>query len=365
VRRPFLVAGLLAGAAVLLLAFGARVATGSGSDGSDGDGAERSAKPTVVVEGEEPAGPTRRAVDLVVDTADADPRSFAPPPVALDRLADGDTRFLAVLTPEPVLVSQCSLDADGSPLACRPGVPAVPTLETEIAPVLVDTLVRFEVGRVRVDCATVRCGLVVTGDEGSTGAGRSLALVDLVFGGPARRPVVEVGTVGRVAPGDRVAVRLRGFVPGGRAVVSWCRAPGPLTVGDPATADRCGDPADAVPLRIGADGQASTTLVVPERAGTDGRCTSRRPCAVTAFSTGLPAAIVPVVFAGEPGPDLPTSRVVIGVGIAALLLAVAALLIHRSTRDRPPDPFAGVQLEVPEWDAVEIGEPDWDEQLTS
>lgn len=120
----------------------------------------------------------------------------------------------------------------------------------------------------------------------------------------------------------------RGLVsPGAEVAAMLCAAPA-------ATGERCGAPGPSAPFVVGADGTGHTQLLVePSRVGVEGvRCARGGECGISVASEDVfaRAPVVPISFAPPPGAAYDPTRLVLGLGAAALLVAIAAWMILRT-----------------------------------
>jgi hypothetical protein len=199
-----------------------------------------------------------------------------------------------------------------------------------------------------------RCTLVVEesdGDSDEDPDDRTVADIDTVFVDAVPEPgVVRVSPVRDLVDGERVAVRVSGYPPGAEVEARLCAAP---AVDGRA---RCGAPGPHVPIVVGPDGAGSATLVVhPGPVGTSGvECGRGRTCGIVVVGerTYARAAAVPISFAAPPGADYDPTRVVTGLGVAALLVGSAGWVIRRT--DWSP---VG-ELAAPEIDEAEYADLD-------
>jgi hypothetical protein len=163
------------------------------------------------------------------------------------------------------------------------------------------------------------------------------AYVTTVFGGARSAPrTVAIDTpVGGVADGDAVAVTASGFTPGERVQATLCAAP--ATFG---TA-RCGAPGPVAPFSIDGNGNGRTSLVVRRgRVGTDGvACGREAPCGVVVTAAGsvVPGPVVPITFAAGPTATYDSTRVLVGLLVAAFLLALATFLVRTTDWRKPTE----------------------------
>ncbi len=166
-----------------------------------------------------------------------------------------------------------------------------------------------------------RCTVRVTAISGD-----DEAELDTVFNGVAR-PVGQITVTPRseIVDGSTVAVSVTGYPPGAEFDAVLCRGP------DAPSARTCGSPGSATPMTIDDDGTGETTLELARGpVGTSATlCTRRTVCGVTLVSpdTYVRAATVPITFAGRAGPEYDITRLTTGLGVAALLLALALWLM--------------------------------------
>jgi hypothetical protein len=174
------------------------------------------------------------------------------------------------------------------------------------------------------------------------------AFLRTVVGGPA--PQTRLVSV---APPPRdlddyteLTVSVQNFLPGERLQAVLCAAP------ETSGATRCGAPGPVAHFAVGADGRGSTVMVV--RRGSVGTeqiaCGRETPCGVVVQSpSGVAAGPVVVVdFSLGPAASYSAARVLVGLGIAVLLLVLAAYLI-RTTDWRKPS-----EAETPDLDSASL-----------
>jgi hypothetical protein len=290
--------------------------------------------------------PVLRPFDLVLAGL-GDPDRFAPAAPVLDQLPAVTTKFIALGVDAPAVLQQCVLDLNSTIGACGKATPTGYWFDDHAGLVELRRQLVTTDGST-VDCTVTRCAVIARAENEA-----DITIVGgaaLVFGRPAPKPTVRLANGGRMrAVGDEVTARLAGFVPGERVTVTWCTPPGPI---DPAG---CGAPAESTIVTTDDDGAASAVLAVPETVGErQASCGPRRPCAIAVRGATVPVAPAVVAFAGADGPDLPTGRVLGGVA-AALLAGALALWLVRSREAVELDPFAGVSLDVPEWEGIDLG----------
>jgi hypothetical protein len=337
---------VLAVVAVVALAMAATV--GLSLRGGDSESKDRApaapAAPTD--EGSSAASdPVLRPFDLVL-AGPSDLDRFAPAAPVLDQLPAVTTKFIALGVDAPAVLQQCVLDLNSTIGACGKATPTGYWFDDHAGLVELRRQLVTTDGST-VDCTVTRCAVIARAENEA-----DITIVGgaaLVFGRPAPKPTVRLANGGRMRAGDEVTARLAGFVPGERVTVTWCTPPGPI---DPAG---CGAPAESTIVTTDDDGAASAVLAVPETVGErQASCGPRRPCAIAVRGATVPVAPAVVAFAGADGPDLPTGRVLGGVA-AALLAGALALWLVRSREAVELDPFAGVSLDVPEWEGIDLG----------
>ncbi len=127
--------------------------------------------------------------------------------------------------------------------------------------------------------------------------------------------------------GETVTVEVTDYPPGVTLTAMLCAAPD-------ATGARCGAPGPTAPLVVGRDGTGRTALAIePGRVGADrASCFRGDDCGVSVASAAVfaRAPVVPISFAAPPGAAYDSTRLLIGLGIALVLLAIAAALLRRT-----------------------------------
>ncbi len=176
--------------------------------------------------------------------------------------------------------------------------------------------------RCRADAA--RCTVVVHALDRTT-----RGEIQTIFGEdttPTGRITVS-STTDLAVDGEPVIVTVRDYPPGVTVDAMLCAAPD-------ATGSRCGAPGPSVPLVVGPDGRGRARLVV--RSGDVGP--AREPCgrsdvcgiSVASRDVFVRAPVVPVTFAVPPGADYDPARLLLGLALAALLVAIGTWLVLRS-----------------------------------
>ena len=177
-------------------------------------------------------------------------------------------------------------------------------------------------GRCRAEAAP--CTVVVRAVVGS-----SRGQIQTVFGdqvAPAGH-ISVTPAAGLSLGGETVTVEVTDYPPGVALTAMLCAAPD-------ATGARCGAPGPTAPLVVGRDGTGRTALVIePSRVGTERTsCFRGDDCGVSVASATVfaRAPVVPISFAAPPGAVYDSTRLLSGLGIALMLLLVAAGLLRRT-----------------------------------
>jgi hypothetical protein len=168
-------------------------------------------------------------------------------------------------------------------------------------------------------------------------SGGAAASVITVFGGaapPPRTVSVEQPSSG-IADGATVMVTATGFTPGERVQAMLCAAPASYGT------RRCGRPGAVAPFTIGADGTGRASIEIRRvRVGTEGvACGRETPCGIVVSSARsfVPNAVAPITFAAGPSATYDTARVVTGLLLAAMLLAIAWFLARTTDWRKPTE----------------------------
>ncbi len=177
-------------------------------------------------------------------------------------------------------------------------------------------------GRCRADAAacTVVVGALIGNRHGQ---------IQTVFGdtvSPAGR-ISVTPTVGLSLVGETVTVEVTDYPPGAELTAMLCAAPD-------ATGARCGAPGPTAPLVVSRNGTGRTELAItPGPVGAErAPCFRGDDCGVSVASAEVfaRAPVVPISFAAPPGATYDSTRLVIGLGFALFLLAIAAALLRRT-----------------------------------
>jgi hypothetical protein len=196
-------------------------------------------------------------------------------------------------------------------------------------------------GRCRAHAA--RCTVVVEEVDGDDRAERGTTFHD-------EEPppgVIRVAPRTGLVDGRTVTVEVEGFPPGADVQAMLCAAPaatGP---------QRCGAPGPTSPLRVGPEGRGRTQLEVRSGPVGDERvhCGRRGPgCGISVASPDVfaRAPVVPIAFAGPPGPTYDAWRLGAGLTTAALLAGAAGWFVRR-TDWSPPGEAAAPEIDDAEY----------------
>ena len=262
---------------------------------------------TLATAGATAASEETRPADVSVQPQRED--RFALPARALDRLASRATVTIAgsgFSSGTTATVQQCS--ANGT---CAASLP-VTFDESGSARFLVEVTERFATSAgENVDCSGPIARCVIT-----VGTAKETAEVPIVFEVPASPPPRVFISKVRARSGDVVRVTARGFPARSSARVTQC-VPRSCETGATRTAIAFDDRGDAT---------------VDYRVRTTGGCRLGRPCAVAVVVPGLitGANVAPLAFTGSSTAAYTPSRLMFGVGLAVVLLALAAWLLATS-----------------------------------
>ena len=177
-------------------------------------------------------------------------------------------------------------------------------------------------GRCRADAAP--CTVVVRAFAGGRRGEVQTVFRDRVPG--AGR--IEVSRrAGLSLEGEKVAVVVHDYPPGAEVIAMLCAAPS-------ATGRRCGAPGPTAPLVVGRSGTGRVELTIePGRVGADRvRCGRGDDCGVSVASKDVfaRAPVVPISFAAPPGAAYDPTRLLVGLGLAVLLAAIAIAILRRT-----------------------------------
>jgi hypothetical protein len=185
----------------------------------------------------------------------------------------------------------------------------------------------------RVPGETSPCRLGGAGCAIEIAGGERITSVDTLFvdaAPPSGR--IAARPAGDLEVGETITITASDFPVGTELTALMCAEPA-------ARSSRCGAPGLEVPLTVGPDGTASATATIEtEEVGSERlTCGDGVDChiAVVSDQAGVRARPVPVSFAAPPGTAYSEPRLVLGLGTAVALLALAAWLV-RSTDWRPP-----------------------------
>jgi hypothetical protein len=180
-------------------------------------------------------------------------------------------------------------------------------------------------GRCRPGAAP--CSIVVQEIDGDSRAEEATVFHD-ELPPPGR---IRVSPNSGLVDGQEVTVEVEGYPAGASVDAMLCVAPA-ATGGQ-----RCGPPGPTSAITVGPDGTGRTTLVI--RAGPVGDqrlvCgpgSEHPPCGVSVASSEVfaRAPVVTIDFAAPPGVTYESTRLAVGLGVAALMLALAGWLIRRT-----------------------------------
>jgi hypothetical protein len=134
-------------------------------------------------------------------------------------------------------------------------------------------------------------------------------------------------TTGLSLDGETVTVEVHDYPVGAEVTAMLCAAPD-------ASGSRCGAPGPTAPLVVGRDGAGSTELVIEPGPVGERRaaCARGDDCGISVVSDEVfaRAPVVPITFAAPPGATYDPTRLLLGLLIAVVLVAIAAWLIVRS-----------------------------------
>ncbi len=182
--------------------------------------------------------------------------------------------------------------------------------------------VRWNPGRCRAGAPP--CTVVVRAREGG-GQGE----IQTVFGDRVRRAghISVTPASGLSLDGEAVTVEVVDYPPGAQVTAMLCAAPDAIGA-------RCGSPGPNAPLLVGADGSGRAKLAIePGRVGPElAPCFRGDDCGISVASDEVftRAPVVPISFAPPPGAAYDPTRLLLGLGVALVLLGIAAVLLLRT-----------------------------------
>ena len=168
------------------------------------------------------------------------------------------------------------------------------------------------------------CTIVVRAVDGTRRGEIQTIFVDTI---PPPGRIQVTPSSGLSLDGERVTIEVHDYPPGVEVRAMLCAAPD-------ATGPRCGEPGPTTPLLVGHDGTGRTQLVIePGRVGAQRvPCSRGDDCGISVASDDVfaRAPVVPISFAAPPGTDYDPTRLALGLGLAAFLVAIATWLIRRT-----------------------------------
>lgn len=171
---------------------------------------------------------------------------------------------------------------------------------------------------------TGRCTIVVRSIDGNV---RSEIQTIFVDAAPPAGTIDVTPSKGLSLDGEMVTVSVRGFPPGAEVNAMLCAAPS-------AVGDRCGSADAAASISVSPDGTGATQLfIAPGTVGTEGaRCFRSDQCGVSVFSDSVftRAVVTPISFEGPSGARYSTGRLMLWLGVAALFIVIAAVVLRRT-----------------------------------
>lgn len=194
----------------------------------------------------------------------------------------------------------------------------------------------------RCRAGAARCILAVRDVANDT-----TAVVDTVFHDAVPPPgTIRVHPSSGIIEGQSVTVTVTGYPAGAHVSAMLCVAP------DATGSQRCGAPGPSAPLIVGPDGRGTTELVIEQGpvGSQHASCGRDATCGISVASDDVfaRAPVVPISFAGPVGAEYDRNRLVLGVGLALLLLGLATWLIRR-TDWSPPDEAAAPEIDEAEY----------------
>lgn len=192
-------------------------------------------------------------------------------------------------------------------------------------------LISHEVGRVA--SATDPCRLGAARCTLELAVGEKTTVIDTIFVDESPPPGhLDITPRRDLRLGDTVTIAATGFPPATELTVTVCAAPS-------TSGRRCGAPAPVTSQTTAVDGTAQVEIVldVAEVGADRVACGRRTTCRVVVSSAdaGVWARPVTLDFEESPGADYDAARLAIGLGAAAVMVAIAAWLV-RATDWAPP-----------------------------
>jgi len=289
------------------------------------------AGPAVVAEPRATLQPVSGSMPVVSIRAAADDRLGAFPLVSgltsgsvVEVRAEGFAEF------ERGRIEQCVVEL-ARQTACAPAFPVQFDIDGR-ADFQFAVVAEIAPGGCRVGQAT--CLLRLTGEESGRHGVAQTVVGEWVPG------TVSVTPDHRVVEGQAVEVSVRGFPPGVSATAVLCAPPAPYDV------ERCTNPGPASTFAVDTEGSGRTALVVSA-----GRlCGPGRRCGVTVVvGPGFVAApAAPITFSTGPGVSYERDRVIPGVAVALVLVALAFVLARRTDWAKP------TEADTPELDDADL-----------
>lgn len=168
------------------------------------------------------------------------------------------------------------------------------------------------------------CRVVVRGVDGGARGEIQTVFVDAV----PPPGIIEVTPSRDLSlAGQVVTVVVHDYPAGSRVEAMVCAAPD-------AIGRRCGRPGPIAPLVVGPNGTGRTTMrIEPGFVGADRvRCERGDDCGISVVSDAVfaRAPVVPISFAAPPGATYDSNRLLAGVGVALILVMIAAWLLRRT-----------------------------------
>jgi hypothetical protein len=176
----------------------------------------------------------------------------------------------------------------------------------------------------RCRAGTAPCTVVVSENDGD-----DRAQIQTIFGDTIAPPgrIAVTRADGLSLDGEKITVTVSDYPPGVEVFAMLCAAPD-------AAGRRCGAPGPQAPLVVGRDGTGSTELVIePGPVGAERvPCTRGSDCGISVVSREVfaRAPVVPISFAGRGGAAYDPTRLLLGLAIALLLIAIATWLLVRT-----------------------------------